>query len=915
MAENGYLDGEGLYQVTSWLRQKDVGEHQEGYYTSEIFNDYENNLALGPYNHVEGGKNIIADTTDKYYAYAGNPILNISSNIRLINLVENSNNYHINNEELNFSLQDINLPQSFIVGTYSANMDIFNYNYIQKNNNWYTIVKDEIDLTLYQDINLMLADIFQENVNSIKLYISADIPENPDNLIIYNNTGYYLTKTFPLSTDSVNLLLSINTLETQDNNYITTIYLNNENNFGYSFTKDDEIGNSLFCIHYDAANVLTIENLTNQDGSFQLINKIYLSHPSAATKENVVYGTDITGIAEYGNQTNLNWEYLNNYDIQLELQPIIRELDEEENEINPLKVEVNSTTLVNATIDYSQDSLIFAYQEEIDDTGIITSQKWYLDNNEVDLSKYGITVANAENGDSFTIYLNKEYISDNEVLTQSEFYEKNHAAEIETYIFQGDNQKWIKKKSDEKVGNEGYRYNHIEGYNNQVKGGYAHAEGMDNIIDSSSYPNHIEGYSNKILGGTFNHVQGHGCTNENGSWNFLGGMSNRNSSNYSFIFGYSNNNKGRESNTVTGQYNTVESGTGSFVTGQSNNLQEGFTSFVAGRDNTIKLDECSIISGWCNQVGSISEQNYYSSNNMVCGNNNKIEGANNVITGNNNTLKKGYNNLIISSYSEVTGRGNIVDTDNNGSVLSGDYNLLMGKAQNCSGSCNLIGGGYSNINGDSNITAGFGQNIVGSSNTALNSWNTVKGDYNFAIGNYNNIEGNLQNLLGNHLIHNQSNKSATIIGEFNQDTKTFFLTSDTTIQDDKIYSFDSKGQNQIIVKSSKPSSPKDYYELNSSGEYVKTTDTEWIEGKKYYNQNGDRIFFTGDTIDEVLYEESYHLFIAGNGTSDEKRSNALELDYQGNLTIAGNIINGNGVLLGSSISNEALDNIWNEVFV
>ena len=39
MAENAYLDREGLYQVTSWLRQKDVGEHQEGYYTSEIFND------------------------------------------------------------------------------------------------------------------------------------------------------------------------------------------------------------------------------------------------------------------------------------------------------------------------------------------------------------------------------------------------------------------------------------------------------------------------------------------------------------------------------------------------------------------------------------------------------------------------------------------------------------------------------------------------------------------------------------------------------------------------------------------------------------------------------------------------------------------------------------------------------------
>lgn len=964
MAENAYLDDGGLQQVTSWLRWKDVGEHQEGYYTSEIFNDYENNIALGPYNHIEGGNNIIADTTDKYYAYAGNPFLDIPSDIKLINLVENSSNYHINSEQGIFSLENIELPEIFTVNNYAEDININEYDYIQKDNKWYPIQQSEIDLVNYQNIENMLSDIFGKanTISSVKIFSSAEEPTIPtENLILYNSLAYYREKTYNLSAEEITLLTSINTLEIQDNNYITTIYLNESNNFGFVYimdtnedenieediiedeeaetttdilaednntedTNNEEQGptsgdyfssHSLLINQYDKDNILSIENLTNQIGNFQLINQVYLPHPSAATKENAVYGTDITGIAEYGNQTNLNWEYLNNYDIQLELQPIARELDEEENEINPLKVEVNSTTLVNATIDYAQDSLIFSYQEEIDDTGIITSQKWYLYDEEVNLSTYGITVANAENGDSFTIYLNKEYISDNEVLTQSEFYERNHAAGIETYIFQGNSQKWIKKKPDEKVGNEGYCYNHIEGYNNQVKGAYNHAEGMDNIISSSYYPNHIEGYSNKILGGTFNHVQGHGCINENGSWNFLGGMFNRTvGGNYSFIFGYSNNNNGGESNTTTGQNNTIESCIGSFVTGQGNNLQGGFTSFVAGWNNIIKADECSIISGCRNQIGSTSEQSYYydSVNNIICGNDNTIEkGSNNIITGNNNTLKEGRNNLIISQYSEVTGTGNIVNNDNNSSILSGDFNLFIGKDQNCSGSCNLIGGGYSNINGDSNITAGFGQNIVGSSNTALNSWNTVKGDYNFAIGNYNNIEGNLQNLLGNHLIHNQSNKSATIIGEFNQDTKTFFLTSDTTIQDDKIYSFDSKGQNQIIVKSSKPSSPKDYYELDSSGEYVKTTDTEWIEGKKYYNQNGDRMFFTGDTIDETLYEESYHLFIAGNGIYG-KRSNALELDYRGNLNTSGDIVNGDGVIVGASISNDVLDNIWNEVF-
>lgn len=916
MAENAYLDREGLYQVTSWLRHKDVGEHQEGYYTSEIFNDYENNLALGPYNHIEGGNNIIADTTDKYYAYAGNPILNISSNIKLINLVENSNNYHINNEELNFSLQDINLPQSFIVGTYSTNMDIFNYNYIQKNNNWYTIVQDEIDLTLYQDINLMLADIFQENVDSIKLYTSANVPENPDNLIIYNNTGYYLTKIFPLSTDSANLLLSVNTLETQDNNYITTIYLNNENNFGYSFTKDDEVGNSLFCIHYDAANVLTIENLTNQDGSFQLINKIYLSHPSAATKENVVYGTDITNIAEYNNQSNLNWEYLNNYTIEL-----IKS--------ESLTVEFNSLILINATVDYSKNEMLFTYTEETDDAGTIVSQKWYLDNNEVDLSRYGITVANVENGDSFTIYLNKEYISDNEVLTQSEFYEKNHAAGIETYIFQGNNQKWIKKKSNEKIGNEGYHYNHIEGYNNQAKGEFTHTEGFDNNnlqntaahveghrnrLDNTN-SGHAEGFSNTLLnGGMGSHVEGHGTTIDGAQTSHAEGV-------YTKITGghyHHVENQGNEIITgnachASGYYNKINNSYNVFVSGQSNEINGSSHTIISGLENSVQNDSRSIISGMRNKVGF----NGGSYENIVCGASNTVIGQWNIISGQNNKMLRSSSaaNLILSNSLELQdGTGNIANTIGTSS-LSGNYNLFMGSNQKCSGDYNSISGGFSNVNGDYNIASGIGKIITGNYNAAFNNWNTIEGNFNFITGNNNNIKGSLQNLLGNYLIHNQSNKSATVVGEFNQDTKTFFLTSDTTIQDDKIYYFDSEGQNQVIKNyNSKPSSPKDYYELDSSGVYIKTTDTEWVEGKKYYNQNGDRMFFTGDTIDEVLYEESYHLFIAGNGISEEDRSNALELDYRGNLNTLGDIVNGDGVIVGASISNEVLDNIWNEVF-
>ena len=784
MAENGYLDREGLYQVTSWLRQKDVGEHQEGYYTSEIFNDYENNLALGPYNHIEGGKNIIADTTDKYYAYAGNPILNISSDIKLINLVENSSNYHINNEELNFSLQDINLPQSFIVGTYSTNMGIFNYNYIQKNNNWYTIVKDEIDLTLYQDINLMLADIFQENVDSIKLYTSANIPENPDNLVIYNNTGYYLTKTFPLSTDSANLLLSINTLETQDNNYITTIYLNNENNFGYSFTKDDEIGNSLFCIHYDAANVLTIENLTNQDGSFQLINKIYLSHPSAATKENVVYGTDITGIAEYGNQTNLNWEYLNNYDIQLELQSIIRELNEEENETDPLKVEVNSTILVNATIDYPQDSLIFAYQEEIDDTGAIISQKWYLDNNEVDLSKYGITVANAENGDSFTIYLNKEYISDNKVLTQSEFYEKNHAAGIETYIFQGDNQKWIKKKPDEKIGNEGYCYNHIEGYNNQVKGAYNHAEGKDTTAEGEGC--HAEGDGTKATG-HYAHAEG-GSTEASGEYSHAEGINTTSSANGSHTEGIKTiasqaaahaegtETKAQGSNSHTEGYGTITTSNNGHAEG-TNTTADGPSCHAEGY-NTVAAGRYGISHAEGNSTQAIGSTSHSEGGYTIAkGKNSHAEGYNTKAIGD-NSHSEGYNTIANTNQSHAEGyvttasgycshaeghsglNDNVEDSNRTTGLASGFASHVEGYASIASGTTSHAEGHGTIAKGAQSHTEGYLTKSEGENSHSEGQENISKGDSSHSEGYKNQAIGYNSHVEGQENITSDGNSHA-----------------------------------------------------------------------------------------------------------------------------------------------------------
>lgn len=900
MAENAYLDDGGLQQVVAWLREKDVGEHQEGYYTSEIFNDYENNIALGPYNHIEGGNNIIADTTDKYYAYAGNPFLDIPSDIKLINLVENSSNYHINSEQGIFSLENIELPEIFTVNNYAEDININEYDYIQKDNKWYPIQQNEIDLVNYQNIENMLSDIFGQgnNILSIKIFSSAEEPTIPtENLILYNSLAYYGEKTYNLSAEEITLLTSINTLETQDNNYITTIYLNESNNFGFVYImdtnedediiEDEEVetttdilaedtniediyneeqeptsgdyfsSHSLLINQYDKDNILSIENLTNQIGNFQLINQVYLPHPSAATKENAVYGTDITGIAEYGNQTNLNWEYLNNYDIQLELQPITRELDEEENEINPLKIEVNSTTLVNATIDYPQDSLIFAYQEEMDDTGIITSQKWYLYDEEVNLSTYGITVANAKNGDSFIIYLNKEYISDNEVLTQSEFYEKNHAAGIETYIFQGDSQKWIKKKPDEKVGNEEYCYNHIEGYNNQVKGAYNHAEGKDTTaegegchaegINTTSSANgshtegiktiasaaaaHAEGTETKAQGPN-SHTEGYGTitNSDNGhaeGTNTTADGPSCHAEGYNTVA--TNQISHAEGNNTQAIGSTSHSEGGYTIAKGENSHAEGYNTKAIGDNshtegyNTIASTKQShaegyvtTASGYCSHAEGHSglDYNVEDSNRttgLASGFASHVEGYASIASG---TTSHAEGHGTIAKGRQSHTEGYLTKSEGNNSHSEGQENISKGHNSHSEGYQNQAVGYNSHVEGQENITSDGNSHAEGYQNIAGHIAH-VEGSYNFANDTFNShVEGRKNTVSGydgnhaqgyNNLISNGSFNDVTGSNNIIQNGENLTVAGSNNIIQDGENSFtcgfynNLKGSNQILL--------------------------------------------------------------------------------------------------------------------
>ena len=109
---------------------------------------------------------------------------------------------------------------------------------------------------------------------------------------------------------------------------------------------------------------------------------------------------------------------------------------------------------------------------------------------------------------------------------------------------------------------------------------------------------------------------------------------------------------------------------------------------------------------------------------------------------------------------------------------------------------------------------------------------------------------------------------------------------------------------------------------NDSGEYisVKGRYPYFLKDRTYYTkldgaEEYQRLVFADDPIIEQLLKKiTKYNFIVGAGTAESTRKNSLELDYQGNLNTSGDIVNGDGVILGASISNEVLDNIWNEVF-
>ena len=397
--------------------------------------------------------------------------------------------------------------------------------------------------------------------------------------------------------------------------------------------------------------------------------------------------------------------------------------------------------------------------------------------------------------------------------------------------------------------------NKIAVSNNAGVGKYANAQRNSEIFNdyngnsSVGEFNHIEGRSNKITGGDTNHVAGTGNTIAKGTANCAEGMS--------------NNVNGGSANHVEGYGNTIEQDASfGHAEGNGNNMCNGNSSHVEGHANTVQ-GSYNHAEGMSNKLnGSTCHVN--GQLNKVTGNYLTVSGQLNTVDGMANDVS-GYYNTVGGSYNLIGGQENTLNCTGQGqanigaglrnkftdgilynSMFFGDSNSVSGNAQN-----DLIGGEYNRL-------SGYGSTVNGRDNTVSNS-------------NYT-------------LVHGQNNTvddcdKVTVSGGWNKVSK---------VQSGAVFGHYNE------LKDSNPGALVAGEFNTASGEAV-TVAGLYNEVSHSYNT-----VFGKFNIDKDL------ALCIGNGSGEKKRSNALELDWDGNLHITGKLIADGGG--GSSV--EISDVIW-----
>lgn len=383
-----------------------------------------------------------------------------------------------------------------------------------------------------------------------------------------------------------------------------------------------------------------------------------------------------------------------------------------------------------------------------------------------------------------------------------------------------------------------------------------------------------------------------------------------NSLSHSAVFGRSNNVSGIGSGSLVAGSNNTVNGEANLITGMNNTASGSSYSSISGSSNTVNGGAYNIVSGSNNTVNSSTCAAIFGDNNkgqhhdIISGGNNKSSGSYQAISGSYNEIggqysnTSGSNNKINNAQSSLISGSNNKQSDEysgylNSSLLVGD-NIDISKSSIYSSLISCRSSKLTNMYLDSTLISA--NNLLTDSDTNYNlSYSLISG-YNIKLNG--NCAGSL--ISGQYLqVPDTRFNSAAILGQYNDkdDLKTLAQVSGVSYSNNRFIKIDDTYYKIYLESSEFVPSESNVYELNS-GSFTLSTDSVYDSSKNYFkliDSSYNIIRISGSTVTDVLYEPQQVAMMIGNGSSDSQRSNALVLNYNGDLHISGTLYADGGI--------------------
>lgn len=463
-------------------------------------------------------------------------------------------------------------------------------------------------------------------------------------------------------------------------------------------------------------------------------------------------------------------------------------------------------------------------------------------------------------------------------------------------------------------------YSHAEGYQTTASGYSSHAEGDTTI--ASGERSHAEGYRT-IASGSYSHTEGENTTASNAGTH-AEGKDTTASGLYSHAEGLSTT-ASRYASHAEGD-TTTASGSSSHAEGQGYQRSlyltgnANSTSYKVSSDNSnIKIgrvlkynDTYAKITNYNSSTLTITTDKTLSSTALS---NATVKSLVGVAYGD-NSHAEGYRTMAFGESShtegnETTASGKYSHAEGGNTIASGDNSHVEGNGAEATGK-------NSHAEGYNTIASGENSHAEGSEAKASGNYSHAEGCETHAKGNYSHAEGKgtiavyNQNVYGKYNIYEDLYKEE-IINVVTTNSLRVFLEKNTKFYIASSYTFDAfTGKysltNPISITSSdlynNLSTYKSYYiaidptKVNSSFYYYKFKENTKennaiaklpLSMTSYNNYN----YSCSDVNIQKAVMRSANEFkyahIVGNGTSDNARSNAHTLDWDGNAWFQGNI--------------------------